>query len=270
MGTTFFSIQYESLLLLGLVIMAVFLLIIVTFSWFHQKKKGKEENKEYTAQSDYQRKLNEIRIEHEEKARFGFARDLQAEIDQLQFVIRNLDRVSSGIHESETRMHVNEITEKLDKLRRRLEHVTQQITPALLMEAGLSRALELLVLQYNKEGKADLYLVEKGYKKQADLVEVGLYRIAEEIISNALKHGKPNRIDIQLKATDEQIVLEIWDNGLPFDLKKRLADKTITDVGNGLKMIESRLHNNAQISYIHLEGANRNTIVCTIEEKDSE
>ena len=44
-------------------------------------------------------------------------------------------------------------------------------------------------------------------------VATHLYRIAQEAVTNAIKHGKPGRIDISLTGTPERIQLAIKDNG---------------------------------------------------------
>jgi signal transduction histidine kinase len=44
-----------------------------------------------------------------------------------------------------------------------------------------------------------------------------LYRIAQEAVSNALRHSGGTRIDITLRRTEEGLLLEISDNGRGFD-----------------------------------------------------
>ncbi|MGA3180463.1 MAG: PAS domain S-box protein [Verrucomicrobiota bacterium] len=44
-------------------------------------------------------------------------------------------------------------------------------------------------------------------------VATHLYRIAQEAVSNAVKHGKPGRIEISLTRTPERIALSVRDNG---------------------------------------------------------
>jgi signal transduction histidine kinase len=41
-----------------------------------------------------------------------------------------------------------------------------------------------------------------------------LYRIAQEAVNNAIKHGKPTRIRIRLAAPPQQIILSVLDNGI--------------------------------------------------------
>jgi len=47
--------------------------------------------------------------------------------------------------------------------------------------------------------------------------EEALYRIAQEALHNALRHGAPSAVDIRLQAHDGVVVLEVADDGLGFD-----------------------------------------------------
>jgi two-component system CheB/CheR fusion protein len=47
-------------------------------------------------------------------------------------------------------------------------------------------------------------------------VATHLYRIAQEAVANALKHGRPSRVQIVLAATAKRIVLTVKDDGLGF------------------------------------------------------
>lgn len=55
-----------------------------------------------------------------------------------------------------------------------------------------------------------------------------LYRIAQEAVNNALKHGRASRIEITLSIKDEMLCLEICDNG------KGFADSQKEGVGLGV------------------------------------
>jgi signal transduction histidine kinase len=66
--------------------------------------------------------------------------------------------------------------------------------------------------------------------------EVGahLYRIAQEAVSNAIKHGKARRIDIGLVLNGERVVLAVSDNGI--GMPKRPRKRT----GMGLRVMQYR------------------------------
>lgn len=239
--------------------MILFMLVIVTFSWIHQKKKGKDESRKFAAQSEYRARLNEMRIQQEEKERLRFSRDLRKETDEMAQSIRELQRLLSA--DPSLKEKLSGLSDKLSRSADRIGHISRQIAPAMLSESGLPGALESMVSHLRPVSKADIFFAEKNYQKQDDLVEITLFRVAEEIVANALRHGKPNRIDLFLTGDDRRVMLEIHDNGLPFDLQQKLSEDQVSSPGSGLKNIAHRLQGRAELLYAHTEGANRNRIV---------
>jgi len=61
-----------------------------------------------------------------------------------------------------------------------------------------------------------------------------LYRIAQESITNAVKHGQAEKISLSLHETDDELVLTVTDNGRGF------PDKIKKTQGFGLKIMEYR------------------------------
>jgi signal transduction histidine kinase len=48
-------------------------------------------------------------------------------------------------------------------------------------------------------------------------VDLQLFRIAQEAVTNAVRHGRPTRIDINAAYDDSQVALTIADDGCGFD-----------------------------------------------------
>lgn len=61
---------------------------------------------------------------------------------------------------------------------------------------------------------------------------VGLYRVIQESLSNAVRHGRATKIDIFITFTSNQLVLTIKDNGSSCNIIKK---------GTGLNSISERL-----------------------------
>jgi len=61
-----------------------------------------------------------------------------------------------------------------------------------------------------------------------------LYKIAQEAVTNAIKHGKANEVQISLANSGEHVVVKVKNNGLPFpDLKDQ-------NPGMGLRIMRYR------------------------------
>ena len=81
-------------------------------------------------------------------------------------------------------------------------------------------------------------------------VKEALYRIAQEALRNAVKHGHPRRLDVNLKARGGELMLEIADDGVGFDahgrfpghLGLRSMRERALAVGGSLKVVSARGH----------------------------
>ena len=68
--------------------------------------------------------------------------------------------------------------------------------------------------------------------------ELMFYRIAQELINNAIKHAGATQVDIQFVYLDDSVRMSVLDNGRGFDYDEAVKDRRS---GLGLRNIESRL-----------------------------
>lgn len=66
-------------------------------------------------------------------------------------------------------------------------------------------------------------------------MEDNLFRIAQEFISNTLKHAQASRLEVYLNQTANEVQLKMVDNGVGFDMDD------VRDLSYGLKNIEDRV-----------------------------
>ena len=86
------------------------------------------------------------------------------------------------------------------------------------LEEGIELALRTLATTTHERTGIACLVSFSGGKPQIDSVsEVHLYRIAQESISNACRHGRPKKIEISMKISDRQLSLTISDDGCGMD-----------------------------------------------------
>lgn len=248
------------MLLIGLIIMAFFLLIIVTFSWVHQKKKGKEESIAYKKKLEAFKKSTVFRIQKEEEKRFQFSHLLLHENRRIGSVIDLLKGISID-SQTEIDEKRDSAIEILSKIQSKIHNFSLHMAPANLIEHGLFAVLREFCEYLQVTSKVDIYLTSMDYSRQNELIEIAMYRIAEEVIQNAIQHGKPNRIDVRLSSSGGSVLLEISDNGFPFNLANALQNEKLILKGAGLRSIEGRMQNGFVLQYDHCNGLNQNTFV---------
>ena len=93
-----------------------------------------------------------------------------------------------------------------------------RLRPVELDEFGLSRALEILVSDMTKgthlKNSCQCMDDEQGLSQE---VQVVLYRIAQESLTNILRHAKASHLSLILRQDAEKIVMIIEDDGIGFD-----------------------------------------------------
>jgi len=98
--------------------------------------------------------------------------------------------------------------------------IARGLCPVELSVAGLESALEELAAETRRHsGVACHFAARKGAQVKNHLAASHLFRIAQEAVANALRHGQPREISIRLSTTRGQAVLEIANDGLPFSLE---------------------------------------------------
>jgi signal transduction histidine kinase len=65
-----------------------------------------------------------------------------------------------------------------------------------------------------------------------------LYRIAQELVNNAIRHARAKHVSIQLQCFENEVRLSVLDDGVGFDFDALMEKK---QGGLGLRNIESRL-----------------------------
>jgi PAS domain S-box-containing protein len=93
-------------------------------------------------------------------------------------------------------------------------------------------------------------------------VATQLYRIAQESLTNSLKHGNASEIRISLTLSSSQTALEISDNGVGFDLKEK--ENKSSESGMGLRIMKYRASILGGELQVSRNGSNGTTVLCTI------
>jgi len=90
-----------------------------------------------------------------------------------------------------------------------------------VLDAGLVAALEWLVQGFSRRGGAQATF--ESNREEVDLAPeraAALYRVAQESLANVSKHAQATRVSVQLFVADDEISLEISDNGAGFDIRQ--------------------------------------------------
>jgi signal transduction histidine kinase len=89
------------------------------------------------------------------------------------------------------------------------------LQPTVIEESGLIDALQTLVERSNVSGRLRCNFHSTGVPEEGlpTRIQYELLRIAQEAISNAVRHAKPNVVTVTLRWDPPNLILQVKDNG---------------------------------------------------------
>jgi signal transduction histidine kinase len=199
--------------------------------------------------------ITEKRRLEEEASAFEFEQHKKITTATLYAEENERKRVSEALHDSvgqllygikiqlgQLKKHP-ETSESLDQVNKLLSlaiqetrNISFELAPSILTDFGLPATIEELVRRLSS---SQLMLQAKvtGFARRCDpLLELGIFRIVQELINNCMKHSGASLINVEIKR-NKSIEILVNDNGKGFDVKRQ--EKTPT--GSGLSSIKNRL-----------------------------
>lgn len=130
---------------------------------------------------------------------------------------------------------IQDITDMIREADQQARTLSRGLVPIYLESDGLDAALNELVERASKLYSIDVHYQPGSTNIQEDNTRaLHLYRITQEAINNAVKHGKATSIEVELSSFEDQIFLRIQDNGSGFQEPEERSD------GMGLRIMHFR------------------------------
>lgn len=136
--------------------------------------------------------------------------------------------------------HLREAVSLLERLLSDVRSLSLQLRPALLDELGLDAAIRSLVEQ--QAGRAGLTFRFEALRPPGRLdndLEAACFRVAQEAVSNALRHSQAKSLQVALWIEGEQLHLVVSDDGTGFDLDE-VHRRVDSSPGFGLVSMQER------------------------------
>ncbi len=129
------------------------------------------------------------------------------------------------------------VRQALRTTRQNLEDTRRSVLdlrPAPLQGRSLAEALRELCVEYSAEGRPPVqFQAAGGGRTLPARIEVGLYRIAQEAVTNARRHAGATRVSVQLGMESDQVTLTVEDDGRGFGSETGCGASTGTSPTGG-------------------------------------
>ncbi len=98
-----------------------------------------------------------------------------------------------------------------------MRRLVYELRPPALEREGLVGAIQRRLGAVERRVGVKAHLLVDDMIELPASVEEGLYHIAQEALNNALKHAAATSVTMRIRVVDEQVELEVVDNGIGFD-----------------------------------------------------
>jgi PAS domain S-box-containing protein len=184
-------------------------------------------------------------IEAQEDERRRIARELHDQIGQILTAIKmNLYSVQQVLETAERNSYVKDNIEAVDEALRLVRDLSIDLRPPVLDDFGLATALCWYVDRYTQrtglEVEITIELPDQNERFSRDL-ETACFRIAQEALTNIVRHAQASHIVLQLVKDGNVLLLSIKDDGIGFDLES-LQKRAPRAATLGLISMQERAH----------------------------
>jgi len=198
------------------------------------------------------RRLNERLLTLQEEERGELARDLHDEVSPYLFAI-NADAATASrlIEDGRARdaaAHVGSIAEAVRHMQRQVRRMLARLRPIGLAEFGLREAIENVVAFWRRRRPEIRYevMISPECEDLTDMIGTAICRIAQEALSNAVRHAEPELVTISIERDRDvengrdEVRLTVADNGRGMREPERLGyglvgiTERVSALGGGL------------------------------------
>jgi two-component system, NarL family, sensor histidine kinase DegS len=235
------------------------------------KRKEAEQNMNLKNRAEIEKKINQQKfrsvliLEGQEEERKRIAMDIHDGIGQMLTSLK-FQIGSINLKEGEkAEQKIEEIEQLIREVIKEVRKVTFNLKPTVLGDYGLQAALNVFVQEIGKLTDIRLvYRTSGEIERLPQKTENNIFRIIQEAINNAIKYSGADVITIDLKKSDNDLVIMVRDEGRGFDTKLVEARNMNIESGRGFfNMYERTEYVNGSLTIDSAPGKGT-TVVLTV------
>jgi two-component system, NarL family, sensor histidine kinase UhpB len=182
----------------------------------------------------------------ESERRESALRALAAQEGERRRIARELhDEVGQALTAAMLRLEREDVRNAKEGLRAALEEVREiarRLRPEALDDLGLPNALRALVASVARDARLNLTPeIDPDLPRLTPEQELVVYRVAQEALTNALRHAEATTLRFVLNSNGDEVVLVIEDDGRGFDPRRVAAASGIRGMRERALLVRGRL-----------------------------
>ena len=173
--------------------------------------------------------LNDIR----ENERMGISRELHDELGQSLTALKmDLNWVKEKFEDNIDLMKKTKtMIELTNEMIKNVQRISSELRPGILDDLGLISAIEWYITDFEKRAEVRCNLELKEIPELLPKVQLTLFRILQEGLTNVSRHAKAKNIKIGLYSETGRVYLEISDDGIGISETEKKSIKSLGLIG---------------------------------------
>jgi len=189
------------------------------------------------------RELSRNMMQTSEATMRHLVRELHDDLGQALTAVRmDLGMIDRELgRDSPLRPRVKEARDQIGSVLQSLRNLSQLLRPPVLDDLGLVPAIQWYAERFQERTGIELTLDTDGIPERlSQPVEVALYRVFQEALTNISRHAEAHHIAARLHSDGTTVHMEICDDGRGFD-PRSLEESTAPDRGIGVVGMRERI-----------------------------
>ena len=179
-------------------------------------------------------------VDGQEKERVRIAEDLHDNLGSvlatLKLHFENL-KFNKGKKKLDQEALFNKTENLIDEAYLKVRRIAHAKNAGVIASQGLLTSIQMMAEKISSADKISIEVVHFGLDKRLEnSLEIGVFRMIQELITNTMKHANATNATINLSLFDNTLTVIVEDNGRGFDIEKTNLTKSM-----GLNSIQTRI-----------------------------
>jgi signal transduction histidine kinase len=197
------------------------------------------ERKIFAEKMAHQRQVAQATIDGQEKERLEIGKELHDNIGQQLTTIKLFLDMAKTTADQKTLDMVNMALRGVSDVINEVRSISRSLVPPTLKDLGFIDSVNDLIdsIRTTQSLQIELDFFEFDEDLLPENKKLALFRILQEQLNNIIKYARASQVVIILRQTHDNILLQIKDDGVGFDLKKVKKGLGIINISNRAELL---------------------------------
>lgn len=230
--------------------MMIITIMIIAFFVVFQRRKNKILMDKLEQQRAFEKELTKTQLEIQEQTLKNVGRELHDNVGQmLAYSNMQLNALGASVNET-LKPKIDNIQSVVKDSIEEVRGLSKTLNSDVSLKLGLKDSIKNEVQRLNKlkSVSASFEIIGEQQDIINDQDEIFIYRIIQEFLSNSLKYSEADQITIKLNYTNDNLIINVSDNGKGFDIDSIEKGSGIINIKSRAELINAKLSLNSEIN----------------------